>query len=347
MWNHQLQIKGAKLEEIQNQTWVTNSSANVTVTGVNVSPDSFSLTLQNQGTSNASFSSIVIGQVISLPVCKATPNGGSPRPADNGSVSGYVSVSLQQNYYVSNETVDLLGRVYPSPSSPNTTASVVVTDPNGVMVESINSSVELSGAFQAVFIAGGSVQPWVGGTYNVTVNYNGTLGSTTFEWGPAIMSNTTQPYTNSTTFTENIVNTTTSSLNTTTTTVNSTLSLPPRGNITVTTNATSYFGNEGVLVSGMVTPPPLVSNFSVNIRVINPEHLYVFSGSVAVASDGSFSVSIPVGNPMNGTSANYRSLWTNGTYTVYAYHEGLVTYTKFSWNGNYSVIAYSDSTSSS
>ena len=81
VWNRNLEIKGARLNEIQNQTWVTNSIGQVVVTGVSVTPNSFSLTLQNQGTSNASFSSIVIGQIISLPVCYATPNTGSPRPS--------------------------------------------------------------------------------------------------------------------------------------------------------------------------------------------------------------------------------------------------------------------------
>ena len=76
-----------------------------------------------------------------------------------------------------NATVYLLGQVYPSPSSNDTSASILVSDPNGSIVESMVSPVEFSGAFHATFVAGGSNLPWMGGVYNVTVNYNGTLGS--------------------------------------------------------------------------------------------------------------------------------------------------------------------------
>jgi Domain of unknown function (DUF4382) len=193
VWNYRLEEKGTKLTEIQNQTWVSQSAGQVVVTGVKVTPDSFSLTLQNQGSMNATFSSIVIGQVVALPQCLATsttptPNEGSPRPTNESST--YVSISSANHYYVGPQSVFLGGKVYPPPASPNTTATIVVTDPKGAVVESVNSSVELSGAFHATFIAGGSNLSWIGGTYTVMATYNGTSGRITFYWAPEVESTT-------------------------------------------------------------------------------------------------------------------------------------------------------------
>jgi hypothetical protein len=336
VWNRDLEIKGAKLKEIQNQTWVTNATGQVVVTGVSVAPNSFSLTLQNQGTSNAIFSSIVVGQVMSLPVCYATPSSGSPRP-DVSNVSTYISVKPGQSYYEGNMTVYLLGQVYPSPSSTDTNASILVTDPNGSVVESLVSLIELSGAFHAVFTAGGSGLPWIGGLYNVTVNYNGTEGRASFEWSSAAtIVSTTSSLSSSSTSTSVIESAFTET--TTTSTTTETYTIGPHQNIIVMTNATQYFGNEGVLVSGQITPPPTASDFALNIRVIGPDRQYVYDGPIEVGSDGSFSVAFPAGNPVNVSSTNQRPIWTNGTYLVYAYRDGLVVSTKFEWNGTGSVI---------
>ena len=92
VWNYRLEVKGAKIDEIQNQTWVSQAAGQVVVTGVHLTPNSFSLTLQNQGTTNASFSSIVLGQVLQLPQCLAASAPDSPRPTDeNGSLCFSVS----------------------------------------------------------------------------------------------------------------------------------------------------------------------------------------------------------------------------------------------------------------
>jgi len=335
VWNHDLEVKGAKLHEIQNQTWVTNSTGQVVVSGVSLTPNSFSLTLQNQGNENVSFSSIVIGQVVSLPVCYATPETGASRPA----VENYTYVSIQpaHSYFVGNQTVTLLGQVNPLPSSPNTSALVVVKDPNGNVVETINSSVELSGAFHANFTAGGYNSSWIVGTYNVLAVYNGTMGKTSFEWGPAYASTVST----STTSSEN--HTTTFSSTTATT---STILLPP-ANITIMTNASSYFGNAGVLVYGTVTPPPTSTDYSVSLRIIGPNRAVVFNGGAPVGPNGTFSLSLPAGGI--GDSAIVGGVWTNGTYTVYAYHEHVYAYTKFAWSGpsatvNYSVAEFTDTT---
>jgi len=355
VWSRNLEIKGARLNEIQNQTWVTNSTGQVVVTGVSITPNSFSLTLQNQGSSNASFSSIVIGQVMSLPVCSATPNAGSPRPnIDN--ISTVVSVKPDRNSYEGNATVYLLGQVYPSPSLNDTNASILVTDPNGTIVESMVSPVEPSGAFHAMFVAGGSGLPWIGGVYNVTVNYNGALASTSFVWGPiaSIMTSTTSSTTGSTssststsTTSYTTANITGSTFNTTSTTTMSSSTFPGQ-NITVTANATSYLGNAGILVSGVVSPPPTAPGFPVNIRIISPAHQYVYSGTTLVAYNGSFSVTFVAGNLNNFSATTTEPFWMNGTYLVYAYHDRLVANTKFMWNGTGPVItSWTESTTTS
>src|ERR1700730_1981571 len=185
VWNYKLEEKGAKLTEIQNQTWVSQNAGQVVVTGVNISANHFSLTLKNEGTTNATFSSIVIGQALNLPQCSSTltsPSSkeGAARPVENSST--FVSLSTMHPYYVGTQAVVLGGKVYPAPTSPHTNASLVVTDPNGIIVQSANASVELSGAFHFNFTAGGTNLPWVQGTYSAIATYNGTSGRSTFYW---------------------------------------------------------------------------------------------------------------------------------------------------------------------
>ncbi len=348
VWSRGLDVKGAKLQEIQNQTWITNATGDVVVTGISVTPNSFSLTLQNQGTTNASFSSITIGQVMSLPQCYATPNSGAPRPAvGNGS---YVTVLPEQPSYVGNATVSLVGQVYPPPATANTSASVLVTDPNSNVVESMNSSVGQSGGFNVIFVAGGSVTPWVNGTYNVVVNYNGTVGTTSFQWAPSsVVIATTSSTTNSTTvitstnLTESTANYTTT---TTTTTVSNSTFLPSPANIAVMTNATSYFGNAGILVYGSINPAPAVSNAVVALRVVGPGRALVFSDNAPVGTNGSFSAAFPAGGPANGSNMG-GPMWMNGTYIVYAYQASLISDASFQWSGAFvNVTSYTTSSSS-
>jgi hypothetical protein len=340
VWNNGLEIKGARLQEVQNQTWVNNATGQVVVTNASISQNSFSLTLQNQGNQNASFSSIVIGQVVSLPECLVTAAGGASRPAyGNGS---YVSLRSLRSYYSGNQTVYLRGQVNPVPAFPNTTALVVVTDPNGAVVESLNATVQFSGVFYAIFVAGGLVTPWVNGIYNVTAYYNGAEGTTSFEWGPAIVTSTTSSssynYTTSSIYSENTTVSTTTMNSLTSTIVNSTTALPP-ANLTVMTNGTSYFGNQSIQIYGSLTPPPMYPNFTLNIRVISPQRVTVFNGMVQVTSDGTFSLAFPAGGMPNGNTFG-GNVWTNGTYLVYALHERLVAYTKFQWSGPSPVVAF-------
>jgi len=336
VWNYKLEVKGAKLDEIQNQTWVSAAAGQVVVTGVHLTSNSFSLTLQNQGTTNSSFSSIVLGQVLPLPQCLATSTTDSPRPADeNGS---YVSVSVEGASFVGAQSVFIGGRVYPSPSITNATAAVLVTDPNGVVVESLNSSVEVSGAFHVTFTAGGSGLPWVGGLYTVSATYNGTTGRASFNWTPAVQTTTTtHDYTITTTsFSEFSYTTTTTSEY-----PNSTLAHP--NNLTVLTNGTSYYGQTGVLVYGGVSPAPVSSDYWVSLRVLNPNRVVVFSTEAQVSSNGQFNASFGLGTASGDNAGKY--LWTNGTYLVYAYHEGVVSATKFQWSGPSPVVtSYTETT---
>ena len=333
VWNYKLEEKGAKLTEIQNQTWASQNAGQVVVTGVNVSANSFSLTLKNEGTANATFSSIVIGQAVKLPQCLATttsPNAGAPRPAENGT---YVSLSTH-SYYVGDQTVLLGGRVYPPPTLANTSVSILVTDPNGVVVESANASVELSGAFHVNFTAGGTTLPWVQGTYSAVATYNGTSGQVTFFWyaPQATSSSTTTNSTTTVTFNSEETSNSTSTSQTTTENTSSGL----HGTMTVITNASSYFGSAGVLVSGAVNPVPTTSDYYVAIRVIAPNGVVVFVNEVPVSSSGLFNASFAAGMT---TRDNYGYSWTNGTYKVYAYHEGVYAVTSFQWSGPTETIA--------
>lgn len=338
VWNRTLEVKGAELQQIQNQTWVTNSTGQVVVSGVSVTPNSFSLTLQNEGNQNVSFSSIVLGQVISLPVCYATPNSqGNPKPL-NVSVSNETTVSIvpSSSSYIGNQTIYISGQVYPAPSSPNTTALVTVNGPGGNVVESINSSVELSGAFHAIFNAGANT--WVDGMYNVTAAYNGSQGYTSFQWSlPSVTVTSTVSSSSSTS--ENST-TVTQTLNSTTTFTNTTI---PRPNITVTTNAASYFGNATILIYGAITPPPppTATDPMVYIRVLAPEGVFVFKTEIPIAPNGTFSVAFPAGGVPGASTINGGG-WTNGTYTVYAYSHDVTTYAKFDWSGPSAVLNFND-----
>ena len=339
VWNYRLEVKGAKLDEIQNQTWVSQDAGQVVVTGVHLTPNSFSLTLQNQGATNASFSSIVLGQVLQLPQCLATSTVDSPRPADGN--SSYVSVSVEGGSFLGAQSVFVGGRVYPPPSVTNTSAAVLVTDPNGVVVESLNSSVEVSGAFHATFTAGGSELPWVGGLYTVTATYNGTTARATFYWTPAVETTTT---TNATSFTtsQEYYNTTTHTEYSTTTTTseypNSTNAHPY--NLTVLTNGTSYYGQAGVFVYGGVSPTPTSSDYLVSIRVLNPNRVIVFSNEVQVSPNGQFNASFAIGVPSGDSAGN--PLWTNGTTLSTHITRALFRAPSFNGAGRSTVTSYTE-----
>ena len=338
VWNYKLEEKGAKLTEIQNQTWVSQNAGQVVVSGVNISASSFSLTLKNEGTTNATFSSIVIGQAVQLPQCLASAAGrpAAPKPADNtSSPASYVSLSTQNAYYVGAQQVFLGGRVYPAPTSPNTSATLTVTDPNGVIVESANVSVELSGAFHLSFTAGGSTLPWVHGTYTAIAAYNGTSGRITFAWYPAqqqttkssVVTSSTEYHTSTTN--ESAIVITTQNETTATSESWSSTSTEYHGTMTILTNASSYFGGAGVLVNGTITPMPTAAGYFVAIRVISPGGQVVFVNEVPVSPDGTFNASFMAGGVFQDHDA-----WTNGTYKVYAYHEGGVyAATTFQWSG--------------
>ena len=66
VWNISLENKGSTIAQIQNQSWVQENPGKVVVTGIKITPNSFSLTVQNTGKTNAVFSSIGIGAVAQL-----------------------------------------------------------------------------------------------------------------------------------------------------------------------------------------------------------------------------------------------------------------------------------------
>ena len=210
----------------------------------------------------------------------------------------------KHEYYVGNQSVFLGGRVYPAPTSTNTSATILVTDPDGVIVESANVSVELSGAFHLSFTAGGSTLPWVHGTYTAIATYNGTSGRITFYWYPTQTSTTESTSTSSvvTSYTEYHTSTSnnetaqTEASTTETESASWTSSTESHGTMTVLTNASSYFGSAGVLVSGIVNPLPTTADYYVVIRVISPNDQVVFVNEVPVSPNGLFNAELRRGN---------------------------------------------------
>lgn len=371
VWNYTLEVKGAKLTQIQNQTWATQSAGQVVVTGVSVTPNSFSLTLQNQGTSNATFSSIVIGQVLPFPECSANatssppssqgpppPNQGSPRPASDGSGAN-VSITLQNESFSGPSTVYISGTVYPPPSLGNASASISVANPNGAIVDAFGAPVNLNGSYYASFNTGDS-SLWVHGLYSIIVSYNGTSGMIHFNWTPAVQTTTStttttsEDYSNSTS-TAATTNTTSTSESSTSMTnetsstsySNTTSSTTTARIMEVSTNGTSFFGHENVLIYGGVTPAPNVSSSSVEgnlvyVRVLSPAGEVVFSTAVPLLLNGTFNVTFTTGSPF--TNGGNGEIWVNGTYKVYAYQKDLVGYSTFLWQGASSILNYTNTT---
>ena len=72
VWNISLENKGATIAQIQNQSWVQESPGKVVVTGIKITPNLFSMTVQNTGKTNAIFSSIGIGAVTTQCLCNGT-----------------------------------------------------------------------------------------------------------------------------------------------------------------------------------------------------------------------------------------------------------------------------------
>ena len=207
------------------------------------------------------------------------------------------------SYYVGSQTVFLGGKVSPAPTFPNTTATILVTDPNGVVVESANASVEVSGAFHLSFFAGGSTLPWVQGTYTAIATYNGTSGRVTFFWyPPQVTSTNATTYTSSVTYhsEETFTSTATESAHTdstsTTATETESSTSEPHGTMTLLTNSTAYSGSAGVLINGEVNPLPNVTNYYVAVRVIAPNGAVVYVNEVPVSSDGTFNAELCCGN---------------------------------------------------
>jgi hypothetical protein len=277
IWSYKLEVKGAKYTGIENQTWVTKNAGKVVVQAVKLSPNSFSITLQNQGTTNDTFSSIVIGQVLPFPGCQVSNQSsvpqGSPAPADdNGSTTTTTSTNSTASY--DNSTTSYGN--YTTSSTDNYTSS----------------------------------------SYNLT--------STT------AFSNTTTAFSTTNTTTE--YTSTSSTMNAT----NETLS--------VFTNATSFFGQSGVMVFGTMNPPPIASDFFVNVRVINPAHNVVYANYVWVSPlNGGFNATFTTGPNLD---QGY-SLWQNGTYLVYAYHDRLVSWTNFTWSGPTPTLTSTSTTTTS
>ena len=100
--------------------------------------------------------------------------------------------------------------------------------------------------------------------------------------------------------------------------------------ITVATNQPSYSGQTKILVSGAVQPAPTTQGYSVVIRVINPNNAVIYSYIIPVSLTGHFNASLTAGVV---ASSNVAPLWINGTYFVYASHDALTTFTKFTWSG--------------
>jgi hypothetical protein len=100
--------------------------------------------------------------------------------------------------------------------------------------------------------------------------------------------------------------------------------------MTVLANASSYFGSAGVLVSGVVNPAPNSSGYWVAVRVISPNDVVVFVTEVPISSGGLFNASFAAGASIDKSGYS----WMNGTYKVYAYHEGgTYAVTIFQWSG--------------
>jgi hypothetical protein len=349
VWNYRLEVRGAELTQIQNQTWVSHPAGNITVSGVKLTPNSFTLTLTNDGSSNATFSSVVIGSLLSYNYCPSTAaSGAAPVPADGSTVS----VSTLSSSYVGNSSVLVMGQVNPAPVNASS-AVVVLTNPNGTVVTSTSVPISSTGSFNTTLYMIQESSLIMDGTYTVTASFNGTEGSTTFAWTPyeeatgsTSTTSSTTTYTSSTTTTSTNSTTTsseesssassnssdpvtTSTSTTETTESSSTTTSETPTSMTVLAGDSSYFGSTLVAIHGGVSPGPSSDYYWVYVRVMNPHGLVVYANKVRVSSTGQFNVTLHT-----GSSSNYfDNLWMNGTYTVLANHERLNATTTFQWSG--------------
>jgi hypothetical protein len=377
VWNITLENKGATIAQIQNQSWVQESPGKVVVTGIKITPNSFSMTVQNTGKTNAIFSSIGIGAVTQLNACVMAPSAAPAEPAHPTANTTTVTISTPSTSYSGQQLVTIGGKVSPVPTA-SAVATIIITNPNGAKIESTSEPIQPTGAFFSTFTTDypkNQSSLWIAGQYTITVTYNGATGTAAFSWNPqasSFTSSTTTKTTSSVSTTSSTGSTTTSSTTksptssttsstthsvTSSSTISSTHSesntqtsktisytssltttkiitsqsspITPTS-ITVVTNQPSYSGQVKILVSGAVQPVPTTQGYSVVIRVINPMNAVIYSYTISVSSTGQFNASLTAGAV---PSSNIAPLWINGTYFVYASHDALTTFTKFTWSG--------------
>ena len=345
VWNISLENKGSTIAQIQNQSWVQESPGKVVVTGIKITPNSFSLTVQNTGKTNTVFLSIGIGAVAQLNACVLAPTAAPAGPALPAANATTVTISIPSSSYTGQQLVTIGGKISPA-STGSATVSILITNPNGATIKSTNVAAQPTGSFFYTFTTDypqNQSSLWVSGRYTITATYNGATGTTTFSWNQAspiittastshsvTISSTTPTTTHSESSTQTSKTTTVSSSVSTTKTVTSQSVKNTPTSITVATNQPTYSGETKIVISGSVQPAPTTSGYSVVIRVINPHNAVIYSYTVPVTTTGQFNVSLAAGSVAGSSLA---PLWVNGTYFVYASHDFLTTLTKFTWSG--------------
>ena len=152
-------------------------------------------------------------------------------------------------------------------------------------------------------------------THSVTSSSTTTSSSVTSHSGSSTQTSKTTTYTSTVITTKTITSQSASNVPT---------------SITVAANQPSYSGQTKILVSGSVQPAPTNPGYSVVIRVINPMNAVIYSYTIPVSSTGQFNASLTAGAI---PSSNLAPFWINGTYFVYASHDSLTAFAKFTWSG--------------
>ena len=187
VWNISLENKGSTIAQIQNQSWVQENPGKVVVTGIKITPNSFSLTVQNTGKTNAVFSSIGIGAVAQLNACVLAPAAAPAGPALPAANATTVTISIPSSSYTGQQLVTIGGKVSPAPTG-SVTVSILITNPNGVTIKSTSEAVQPTGSFFYTFTTDypqNQSSLWITGRYTITTTYNGATGTTTFSWNQA------------------------------------------------------------------------------------------------------------------------------------------------------------------